>query len=93
MLYYELTRLLDLDDVLVKSTAGTLFFRSEGGPAPRGDNKFWFQQYPSYANRRRQPGVVIDLWTDNKIVDMVSIFPFAFVSFPYSVLLQSSRVS
>ncbi|PBK60047.1 hypothetical protein ARMSODRAFT_1009485 [Armillaria solidipes] len=49
------------------STRGTLFFRPEGASVLEGDNEIWYQHYPSYETGGLGQ-VVIDFWTDDKIV-------------------------
>ncbi len=62
--------LLDVKDV---SAVGTLFFRAEATSVLDGDNEIWYQQYPSYETGQVADGrVVIDFWTDDKIVAVVS---------------------
>ncbi|KAK0232772.1 hypothetical protein IW262DRAFT_23120 [Armillaria fumosa] len=53
----------------VPRTAGTLFYRPKGTPVLAGGNEIWYQQYPSYKTGKVADGrVVIDFWTDDKIV-------------------------
>ncbi|KAK0456944.1 hypothetical protein EV421DRAFT_1729464 [Armillaria borealis] len=53
-------------DVKIIRAPGTLFFRPESASVLEGDNEIWYQQYPSYGTGQGQ--VVIDFWTDDKIV-------------------------
>ncbi|PBK79830.1 hypothetical protein ARMGADRAFT_1040478 [Armillaria gallica] len=56
----------DIKDVFA---VGTLFFRAEATSVLDGDNEIWYQQYPSYETGQVADGrVVIDFWTDDKIV-------------------------
>ncbi|KAK0232771.1 hypothetical protein IW262DRAFT_1451250 [Armillaria fumosa] len=57
----------DVEDV--PRTLGTLFCIPGSTPLLVGDNDIWYQQYPSYETDQVTNGrVVIDFWTDDKIV-------------------------